>query len=115
MTEERWEDIKGMVKDKFEILEEKREPLELKTGLTETQKIGEKEIIIFNSPIGKTKLEYIVKPVVIDKKEHFSKRMGTTSQTEYILSDSDFSYRMEAFRWNEINNDWEKISGENFL
>lgn len=112
MTEEKWSEIKDNIKEKFAILEEKKEPLELKTGLDEKQKIGEKEIIIFNGPMGKVKLEYIVKPVVLDKKEHYSKRMGTASTTEYILSESEFVRRIEAYLWKD--DDWQKVDASSF-
>ena len=57
-------------------------------------------------------LEYIVKPVVLDRKEHYSKRMGTSSKTEYVLSSDEFVERMEAFI--EKDNVWEKIDSGNF-
>lgn len=112
MTEERWSEIKDLIKEKFEVVSSTTEPLELRTGLTEKQKIGDKEIIIFQGPMGKTKLEYIVKPVVLEKKEHYTKRMGTAAKTEYILSDTEFVRRLEAFVWQE--NDWEKIDASLF-
>lgn len=107
MTEEKWLEIKDMVKEKFTVLEEKTEPIEIIVGLEEKQKIGDKEILIFEGPMGKTKIEYIVKPVVLDKKEHYSKRMGTSANTEYILSDTEFVRRIEAYTY--LNNIWEKI------
>ena len=113
MTEEKWQNIKGMVKDKFASVEQKTEPLELKTGLTESQNIGQKETLIFDSPLGKVKLEYLTKPVVLDKKEHYSKRMGSSAQTEYILSDTEFVRRMDAYLWK--NDEWEKIDSSSFI
>jgi hypothetical protein len=112
MIKEKWENTKSMIKDKFQILEEKIEPMEFKTGLDTSQKIGDKEVIIFLSPIGKVKLEYITKPVIIEKKEHYSKRMGTAANTEYILSETDFVQRMEAYL--EKDNEWQKIDASNF-
>ena len=113
MTEEKWQDIKGMAKDKFKILEEKTEPLELKTGLTETQEIGTKEVLVFQSPIGKVKLEYHVKPVVLERKEHYSRRMGATANTEYVLSNNEFVRRMEAYKWED--DQWQKIDSSSFI
>ena len=112
MTEEKWQDVKSMVKDKFKIIEDNTAPLELKTGENEFQTIGQKEIIIFLSPLGKTKLEFAKKPVILDKKEHFSKRMGTSSKTEYILSENEFVFRMEAYL--EQDGVWEKIDSGRF-
>ena len=100
-----------MILDKFEVLEEKTEPVEMKIGLDQSQKIGDKEVLIFISPIGKVKLEYIIKPIILDKKEHYSKRMGTSSKTEYILSENEFSYHLDAYL--DKNNEWEKIDSSN--
>lgn len=106
MTEERWGEIQDLVKEKFEIVEETTEPLEWKTGGGETAKIGQKQIMVFNGPLGKTRLEYITKPVILEKKEHYTKRMGTSSATEYVYSDTDFTRRLEVFVWR--NGDWQK-------
>ncbi|EKD55977.1 MAG: hypothetical protein ACD_58C00324G0009 [uncultured bacterium] len=114
MTEEKWENIKSMVKDKFPDVKCTIEPIEHKIGLTESQKIGQKDVLIFNSPIGKIKLEYLIKPVIIDKKEHYSKRMGATAKTEYILSESEFSRHMDAYKLNDYN-EWEKIDSSSFI
>ncbi|MHA1372139.1 MAG: hypothetical protein ACTSRA_20770, partial [Promethearchaeota archaeon] len=83
MQQEKWNEIKDKIRNQFEIIEEKKETLKLKTNVDKEQKIGDKDIIIFISPIGKVKLEYIVKPVILEKKEHYSKRAGITSRTEY--------------------------------
>lgn len=114
MTEEKWSEIQDMIKEKFVILEEITEPIELLVGPEKLQKIGDKEIIIFTGPMGKTKIEYIVKPVVLDKKEHYSKRMGTNAATEFILSDTEFVRRIEGYLWQPAssvdgNDIWEKI------
>ena len=114
MTQDKWDEVKDMVKSKFEVLEERTESLYLKTGLTDDdkQEIGKKDILVCNSPIGKVKLEYLTKPVVLDKKEHYTKRGGTSSQTEYILSEDEFVRRMEAFRY--VDGFWEKIDASGF-
>lgn len=114
MKQEKWQEIKDKIKDQFKIEDEATEPIELNVGLDQQQKIGEKEIIVFTSPIGKVKLEFSKKPVVLDKKENYSKRGGTSSRTKYILSTDEFVTRMEAFRWNEAQNDWEQIDSSAF-
>lgn len=113
MTEDKWLNIKSMVKDKFDSVEEKIEPIVRKIGLTDSQNIGQKEVLIFDSEIGKVKLEYLVKPVILEKKEHYSKRMGSSAQTQYILSDTEFTRRMDAYIWK--NDGWEKIDSSSFI
>lgn len=115
MTDQRWQEIKAITKKNFPVFTEKTEPLFLKTGLTEDsqKEIGHKEILIFSGPKGKTKLEYLVKPVVLEKKEHYSHRAGTQSRTEYILSDKEFVRKLQAYQWSEKDNAWETIDQEN--
>lgn len=115
MQQNKWEEITSNIKDNFEIIDERKEDILSKKDDDQKQIIGAKEIIVFNSPnMGRIKLEYIVKPVVLDKKEHYTKRTSTHSTTEYILSDTEFTRRMEAFRWDEANNEWAMIDSSNF-
>jgi len=112
MTEEKWQDVKYNIKDKFGILEEKTEAIELYADSDQPQKIGDKEIVIFESDAGKFKLEYIVKPVILDKKVHYSRRIGTSSNTEFILSETEFTRRMDAFIFRD--GEWNKLDSNNF-
>lgn len=107
MKPENWQDTKSMIEDKFKIIEQGIEPVKMKVGLDQEQEIGKKEFLVFNSPLGKVRLEFLTKPIIIDKKEHYSRRMGTSSATEYILSKDEFSYKMEAYL--EKDGEWEKI------
>jgi hypothetical protein len=103
MTDDRWQE---MVKKNFGILENQV------LDLPETEGKGTKEELIFNGPMGKIKLEYIIKPLVIDKKTTYSKRIGSETKVQYITSDTEKVRRMEAFKWNESRDNWEKIIGE---
>jgi hypothetical protein len=109
MTLEKWQDIKSMVKDKFKNIIESIEPIYINS-----EPNGEKDILIFDSPLGKTKLEFIKKAVILDKKEFYSKRMGSDSRTEYTLSDNEFSYKMDVYTWNTNIDDWDKIDSKMF-
>ena len=107
MTKEKWEEIKGQIKDSFGVQEEKKEDLDFGPG--------EKEIILFNGPLGKMKLEFITRPVVLDKRAIASRRIGSHRTVEYIYSDTEKSYTMKAYKWDEEQNDWlEMEAGKTF-
>ncbi|MBN1326091.1 hypothetical protein JW977_03900 [Candidatus Falkowbacteria bacterium] len=106
MTDERWQEIKDMVKKNFGIIENQV------LDLPEEEGKGTKEELIFAGPMGRIKLEYIVKPLVLDKKTTYSKRIGSETKVQYITSDTEKVRRMEAFKWNESADNWEKIIGE---
>jgi len=108
MTEEKWEDLKENIRDKFGIIDEKREPDILTDDLGNEIK-GEKESVVFNGPAGKMLLTKTTRPVIIDKKQHYHKTQAGKALTEYIASDSEFSIKVEAFTWDEIAADWKPI------
>ncbi|MFA5317899.1 MAG: hypothetical protein WC323_00265 [Patescibacteria group bacterium] len=105
MQIEKWENIKGMIKDQFEVEDEGKEELEDAPNST-------MEFIIFNGPLGKIKLEYIVKPVVLDKKTIGSRRIGSETTVEYIYSDDEFSNTFKAYKWDDDRDDWVEMERE---
>lgn len=108
MNDDRWQEIKDMVKKNFGILENQV------LDLPEEEGKGTKEELIFNGPMGKIKLEYYIKPLVLDKKTTYSKRIGSDTKVEYITSDTEKVRRMQAYKWDETADNWEKIIGEFF-
>jgi len=101
--------ILDLVKEKFGMEKHSREDY-----LEQGHKRGEMEVLVFNGPLGKMKLEFIKKPRVLEKKVH-SHRRKAGAITEYVLSDTEFSYKLLAYRWNEKNQNWEEIMPESFL
>ncbi len=78
MTDEKWEEVKNMVREKFGLKTEFEEELE-GGGLVET--------IEFEGPLGLMKVERTVKPKVIDTKTNYSNRKGAVaSRVEQVTS-----------------------------
>ncbi|MDD4332886.1 MAG: hypothetical protein PHT51_02130 [Patescibacteria group bacterium] len=107
MTPEKWQSIVGNVKDKFEVLEYDKEHLDEEGGI-------DIEYIIFNGPMGKMRLEFIAKPVVLDKKTTYSNRIGSETKIDYIYSDAEKSHQLLTYKWDETANDWVEIDSANF-
>ncbi len=107
MNLDRCKDIIGNIKDKFEVLDYQKEHHEEQGGL-------DLEYIIFNSPLGRVKLEFISKPVVLDKKTNYSRRIGSDVKVEYVYSEEEKTTKMEAYKWDESSDDWMKIDGGMF-
>ncbi|MFA5029586.1 MAG: hypothetical protein WC518_02415 [Patescibacteria group bacterium] len=102
MSPEKWQQIKGQVQDLFkdaEILEAK---------LAEPE-MGNKETLLFTGPLGKMKIEYITRPVILDKKTIGSRRIGSDTTVEYIYSNDEFSHTLKAYKWDEAQDDWLEI------
>jgi hypothetical protein len=64
MTKEKWEEIKGNIKDRFQIEDEGGEFLDDEGGV-------EIEYVVFRGPLGKMRLEFISKPAILDKHQLF--------------------------------------------
>ncbi len=102
MREDKWLDTKAMVKSKFEILSEGKEQIEDIPNAT-------RDFVEFQSPQGRMRLEYVVRPAVIDKKTTYSKLGGRAGQVDYIYSPDEFVQKMQAFKWSEELGQWEEI------
>ncbi|MCX6746276.1 MAG: hypothetical protein NTX00_04670 [Candidatus Parcubacteria bacterium] len=108
MTEEKWEEIKEMVNKNFEVLANEISELPKERGQ------GTKEDLIFIGPLGKMKLEFIIKPLVIGRKTHYSKRMGTSAKVDYITSETEKVRTFLAHKWDEAAENWTEIDAAQF-
>lgn len=105
MNTEKWKDLLGNIKDNFPVEDEGSEHLEEEGGV-------DIEYIIFQGPLGKTRLEYITKPVIIDKKTIYSRRIGSETKVDYIYSKDEKSHKLVVYTWND--EDWVEIDGSMF-
>ncbi len=100
MDQEKWGEILDRVKAQFEVLEH--------TKTTTEGGVGNIETLIFTNPMGKIKLEWITRPVVLDKKVIGAHRRGAgQAQVEYIYSDTETTHKLEAYR--EVDGEWQPI------
>lgn len=107
MMPEKWQNILGNIKDNFEYENEGREHLEEEGGV-------DIEFIEFNGPLGRMRLEYITRPVVLDKKTSYSNRIGSETKVDYVYSRDEKTHTLSAFKWDEGQNDWVEIDAKNF-
>lgn len=102
MTDERWQEVIGQVKDNFKVIDQRIEDLSEKAGP------GSVEIIEFIGPLGKMKLERTTQPLIIDKKTIGSRRIGSQTRVEYIYSETEKMHKFKAYRWSD-DNEWVEI------
>lgn len=60
------------------------------------------------------RLEYVTKPVILDKKTSYSKRIGSETQVEYVYSEDEKTNQLIAYRWDDGQDDWVEIEAEKF-
>lgn len=106
MNLEKWEQIKLMAKEKFDIQNESE-----KEGI---DGIGKVEIIEFEGPMGLMKLEFVIKPRILDKKTSFSNRIGSDVKVDYVYSEDEVSCNLNAYKWNAAEQKWEGIDAAAF-
>ncbi len=105
MQLEKWNNTIGMIKDQFKVEEEGKVELEDTPN-------GTVEFIIFNGPLGKIKLEYITKPVILDKKTIGSRRIGSEAAVKYIYSEDEMVQTFKAYKWEDERDDWVEMEKE---
>jgi len=107
MTDERWDQFIEMAKGKFQNVSVRQEDLLGPTG--EVQ--GKSEVVKLTIPgMGDFQVVRENRPVVLDKKMHYSHRQGDTARTEYVLSDTEFSHKVRVYK--DVDDEWEEISAD---
>ncbi len=106
MTQEKWENTVGKIKDAFPVLEEVKEE-------APQEGMDLRHFIVFQGPMGKTKLECLVRPKVIGQKVIASKRIGSGSIMEYLYSPEEKVYYVRAYQWDTISGNWMEMREEN--
>ena len=99
MNDEKWEELVTRIERKLKILEKKVTTAD--EGRTSI------ETVIFQGPEGRMKLERVSKPLVVDKKLHYSKRIGSQQSVEYVYSPTDKVQRVQLFKWSGM--EWEEM------
>lgn len=102
MAPEKWEKTIGNIKDAFNVLDEGKEHIDDEGGV-------DIHYIEFEGPLGRLRLEFVQKPVILDKKTTYSKRIGSETKVDYIYSQSEKSAKMTAYKWDENSDEWQEI------
>ncbi|MEA2088957.1 MAG: hypothetical protein U9O55_03920 [Patescibacteria group bacterium] len=114
MYYDKWQNIIAMVEEKFGILDKKEKQEEIGKDVNSNDVFEKSEIIEFKGPLGKIKLELITRPIVLEKKTNFSRRIGGDVGVEYIYSDSEEVSKFKAYKWSDEQNDWTEIDADMF-
>lgn len=105
MTDEKWLDLLENLSQKFDITKENEEVISKDDIGNEI--ISQIERVLFEGPLGNMKIERTTRPVILDKKVHYSHTAGTKGLVEYILSPDEKSQKVVIYKEN--NHDWEEI------
>lgn len=107
MTPERWGKIKDNILDNFKVEDKGAMLVDEEGGI-------DIEYIVFQGPLGRMRLEYITKPVVVDKKTTYSRRIGSDTAVEYVYSEDEKAQMLKVYKWSEDQDDWLEIEADSF-
>jgi len=107
MNTDKWKDILANIKDNFEVEEAGEERSEEEGG-------ADVEYIVFKGPLGRMKLEFVSRPIVVDKKVICSRRIGSEAKVDYIYSEDEKSTKFKAYKWDDGLDRWAEIDAGMF-
>lgn len=107
MTPEKWQNIIADIKDNFTVEDEGSTYLDEEGGI-------DIAYIEFKGPLGRIRLEFITKPVILDKKTIYSRRIGSETKVDYVYSEDEKSYKLIAYKRDEDSGEWAEMDGSMF-
>jgi hypothetical protein len=107
MNDDKWIDLKIKLREKFGKIKEsiEEEASEDDVGHQIPIKI---ERLEFDSPLGHLRMERTTRPKILDKKSHYHKGAGG-AQVEYVLSEDEFSHKLDVYKLDEVTGDWQPL------
>jgi len=104
MYQGKWEDLIDKIEKLFGFIEHTTKEYPERRMTVETA--------VFEGASGRIKLQRTVKPVVLDQKTTYSKRIGSEVTTEYVLSEDEYVDTVCFYRWDDLAREWEQIDME---
>ncbi len=103
MTEEKWQQILDRIKDKFAI-----ETSDVSQATREDGSWERREWVIFTGPLGRMKVERVIRPAIVGEQRIYSKRQGTAATVTRAYSDTEKTsvlrvYQDRAGEWEEMD------------
>lgn len=104
MTDEKWQDTIGQIKDLFTVEEEGSDAFDDGSGT--------KDWIVFEGPAGRVKLERVSRKVLLGERSLGARRSGANQSVVKEFSD-EVIQSVIAFRWN--GEDWAPVNADALL
>jgi len=101
MHEKKWDALLDKIEKLFGFLDHEIEEIPERQMTIETA--------VFDGASGRMKLERTVKPLLLEKKVTFSKRIGSESDVEYIYSEDETVDIVKFYKWDRLRHEWKQI------
>lgn len=104
MNDQKWTDIINKIEGMYDIIEQAEEELDNNSYY---------QFCVFQTPMGKLKIERQKKPKIIDKQTQYSNRVGSSVNVNIVYSEDEFVDTIKLFQ--EKDNEWEEIDAKAIL
>ena len=111
MNPSKWENLIFLAEEKFGIDKKYKEDFEVAELSTGEKIMGQRQMVEFQSPLGRIKLEKNSRPKVIDKKVLHTKRIGGRVAVDFVYSEEEKVENLKIYRLNE-DKQWVEIRPE---
>jgi hypothetical protein len=109
MKAEMWGDILDRLEDQYGKLniEKLSDTREDDTG---QKLVSDIQRVEFETAQGRMRVELVTAPMILDKKMHYTHTAGARGNVEYVLSETEKTTRIRAFRYDEDTDEWIEIN-----
>ena len=109
MKAELWGEILDRLEDQYGKLEVEKlsDTREDDTG---QKLVSDIQRVEFDTAQGRMRVELVTAPMILDKKTHYTHTAGARANIEYVLSDTEKTQRIKAYRYDEDTDDWIEIN-----
>ncbi len=101
MFQGKWENLLDKIERQFGFIDHTTEEFPERRMTVET--------VEFDGATGRMRLERTVKPVVVEKKTQYSKRVGSEVSIEYVFSEDEYVDTVKFYRWDRLARLWRPI------
>lgn len=101
MHQKKWDELLDKIEKLFGFIDHEIEDIPERQLTIETA--------IFDGASGRMKLERTVKPLLLEKKVTYSKRIGAETEVEYIYSEDETVDIVKFYKWDKLRHEWKQI------
>lgn len=110
MNSSKWENLIFLAEEKFGIDKKYKEEFEVAELSTGEKIMGQRQIVEFQGPLGRIRLEKNSRPKIIDKKVLHTKRIGGRVVVDFVYSEEEKVENLKIYRFK--NDQWVEIRPE---
>jgi hypothetical protein len=108
MTRDSWLDLLDTIDEKFGI--ERKETAKVEQPTKGQQEIpGTIERVFFSSGGREMRLDFVTRPVVLDKHAHFRRSSANKTRVEYTYSETETTHKLTGYI--KEGGEWQELSG----